>query len=61
LSKAHHPHNRAERLRLKKKKDSVKSDRAGHVQRRLAEEALEQKEALNEFRREVYAELQTQE
>lgn len=54
-----HPRDRAERIRLAKKKSTQKSDRAGHVSRRLAEEALEQKEALDEFRREVHAELQS--
>lgn len=56
MSKAKHPHSRAERLRLKAKKDKFdnsKIDRAIAVRRRHEQEALEQKEALNELRKQV--------
>lgn len=59
MSKAKHPHSRAERLRLKAKKDkfdSSKIDRALAVKRRYEQEALEQKEALDELRKQVLQE-----
>lgn len=53
-----HPKSRAERRRLKRKKEYIDQDREGDVQRRLAEEALEQKEALDVLRREVLPEIE---
>jgi len=56
MTKLTHPKSRAERLRIKAKKDKrEKVDRALAVKRRIEQEALEQKEVLNEFRRKVYA------
>lgn len=52
----HHPKNKADRRRIKFKKEYLgqnKYDREEHVQRRLAEEALEQKEALDVLRRKI--------
>lgn len=47
----HHPRNKAERRRINKKKTFVKyTDRARDVERRIAQEALETKEALDELR-----------
>lgn len=56
----HHPRNKAERRRVKRKKEYIENqqDREGHVARRLAEEALEQKEALDVLRREVLQEVE---
>ena len=57
--KAKHPHNRAERLRLKAKKDrfeKTKADRADVVRRRAEQEALEQREALDALRKQVLEE-----
>jgi len=51
-----HPKDKAERRRLAAKKDRLKNERDESVQRRLAEEALEQKEALDVLRRKVPAE-----
>lgn len=50
-----HPKNKAERRRVKAKKEFLDKfkDRDDAVQRRLAEEALEQKEALDVLRRKV--------
>ena len=50
-----HPSNRRERLRLKAKKErfDYSKDRQGHVERRLREEAEEQKEALDALRKQV--------
>ena len=48
-----HPKNKAERRRLAAKKDKFKHERDESVQRRLAEELLEQKEALDVLRRKV--------
>lgn len=59
MTKARHPHSRAERLRLKKKKDKFDSlERLDAVNRRAQFEALEQKEALDDLRKQV---LQTEE
>lgn len=61
MSKAKHPHSRAERLRLKVKKDrsiNGKLERLDAISRRHAFEALEQKEALDDLRKQV---LQTEE
>lgn len=53
-----HPQNRKERLKLKAKKDrfDYAKDRQGHVERRLREEAIEQKEALDALRKQVLEE-----
>lgn len=58
MTKAKHPSNRRERLRLKAKKDrfAYDKDRAGHVERKLREEAEEQKEALDALRKQVLEE-----
>jgi len=48
-----HPKNKAERRRVAAKKDRFKYDRDEAVARRLAEETLEQKEALDVLRRKV--------
>lgn len=56
MSKAKHPSNRRERLRLKAKKDRFDPDRQDHVERRLREEALEQKEALDALRKQILEE-----
>ena len=58
MTKAKHPSNRRERLRLKAKKDRLDyaKDRADHVERRLREEALEQKEALDALRKQILEE-----
>jgi hypothetical protein len=45
-----HPKNRAERRRVNKKKYVDKSEREEAVQRRIAQEALETKEALDVLR-----------
>jgi len=61
MSKAKHPTSRAERLRLKAKKDrsiSGKLERLDAINRRHQFEALEQKEALDDLRKQV---LQTEE
>ena len=55
----HHPKSRAERRRIKRKKEYIdKQDSEDLVARRLAEEALEQKEALDVLRREVLPEIE---
>lgn len=58
LTKARHPSNRRERLRLKAKKDRLDyaKDRENHVERRLREEAIEQKEAIDALRKQVLEE-----
>lgn len=48
-----HPKDKAERRRLALKKDKLKYEREESVKRRLAEELLEQKEALDVLRRKV--------
>lgn len=57
MTKLHHPKNKADRLRIKAKKDKLnyqtKADRLSAVQRRYEQEALEQKEALDELRKQV--------
>lgn len=59
MSKAKHPRSRAERLRIKAKKDRFTAlERADAVNRRAKFEALEQKEALDDLRKQV---LQTEE
>jgi len=61
MTKSKHPHSRAERLRLKALKDKIdrsKLDRAEAVHKRYEQEALEQKEALDDLRKQV---LQTEE
>lgn len=61
MSKVKHPHSRAERLRIKAKKDRVsqtKQERLDAINRRHQFEALEQKEALDDLRKQV---LQTEE
>lgn len=45
-----HPRNRAERRRVNKKKYIDKSEREEAIQRRLAEEAREAREALDDLR-----------
>lgn len=46
----HHPRNKAERRRAElKRKSKFEHDREGHVAKRLAEEAAEQKEALEQL------------
>ncbi len=57
--KAKHPKTRGERLRIKAKKDRFTAlERADAVNRRAKFEALEQKEALDDLRKQV---LQTEE
>lgn len=58
MTKLHHPKSRGDRLRIKAKKDrfDYSKDRLSHVQRRLKEEAAEQKEALDELRKQVLEE-----
>lgn len=51
-----HPKNRAERRRINKKKYINHVEREEAVQRRLAEEAREAREALDELRQQVLAE-----
>jgi len=46
----HHPKNRAERRRINRKKYITNAEREEAVQRRLAEEAREAKEALDDLR-----------
>lgn len=46
----HHPRNRAERRRIKQKKDYGKTDRELAVQQRLEQEAFETKQAIEELR-----------
>lgn len=59
MTKARHPTSRADRRRLKFKKDKFSSlERADAVARRYQFEALEQKEALDDLRKQV---LQTEE
>lgn len=61
MSKSKHPTSRAERLRLKAKKDrsiAGKLERLDAINRRHQFEALEQKEALDDLRKQV---LQTEE
>ncbi len=53
-----HPSNRAERLKLKSKKVNKYSsakDREALIRLKLEQEALEQKEAFDELRKEVYS------
>ena len=51
----HHPANRAERMKLKAKKDTFvsKTDRASHVRRKLEREELETKELDDALKEEV--------
>lgn len=61
MSKVRHPHSRAERLRIKAKKERIpqtKQERLDAISRRHQFEALEQKEALDDLRKQV---LQTEE
>ncbi len=57
MTKLHHPKNKADRLRIKAKKDKLnyqtKADRLASIQRRYEQEAVEQKEALDELRKQV--------
>lgn len=54
MTKAKHPRSRAERRRIKAKKDSFDTlERADAVARRAQFEALEQKEALDDLRKQV--------
>jgi hypothetical protein len=56
MSKAKHPRSRGERLRLKQKKDRFDSkDRLEAVARRHEQEAIEQREALHDLRKQVLA------
>ena len=58
MTKSKHPTNRKERLRIKAKKDrfDYSKDRQGHVERRLREEAIEQKEAIDALRKQILEE-----
>jgi len=61
MSKVKHPKSRAERLRIKAKKEKspqTKLERLDAINKRYQFEALEQKEALDELRKQV---LQTEE
>ena len=60
MTKIHHPKGRGDRLRIKAKKDrfDYSKDRQGHVERRLREEAIEQKEAIDALRKQVLEEEQ---
>ena len=58
MSKAKHPGSRAERRRIKKKKDRHSFERQEAISRQFQFEALEQKEALDDLRKQV---LQTEE
>ncbi len=61
MTKSRHPQSRAERLRIKAKKERVsqtKQERLDALSRRHQFEALEQKEALDDLRKQV---LQTEE
>jgi hypothetical protein len=60
MSKIKHPSSRAERLRIKAKKDRsvTKQERLDAISKRYQFEALEQKEALDDLRKQV---LQTEE
>lgn len=54
MTKIRHPKGRAERRRLKSKKDTFSAfERADAVERRAQFEALEQKEALDDLRKQV--------
>lgn len=56
MTKTKHPRNRYERKRIEEKirfDNKAKLDRLGHVRRRLEQEAIEQKEALDELRQQV--------
>lgn len=56
MSKVRHPQSRAERLRIKAKKDRVsvtKQERLDAISKRYQFEALEQKEALDDLRKQV--------
>lgn len=55
MSKSKHPHSRAERRRLKLKKDKLNGIDKDFVYRRIEQEALEQKEALDALRKQVLA------
>lgn len=58
MTRLSHPKNKADRLRIKAKKDKLnyqtKADRLVSVQRRHEQEASEQKEALDELRKQVF-------
>lgn len=59
MNKMKHPSDRAERLRIKAKKerfDYKKADRLQLVAKRLEQEDAEQKEIFNELRNQVSAE-----
>lgn len=61
MGKVKHPQSRAERLRIKAKKERVsqtKAERLDAINKRHQFEALEQKEALDDLRKQV---LQTEE
>ena len=61
MAKLKHPQSRAERLRIKAKKERVsqtKQERLDAISKRHQFEAIEQKEALDELRKQV---LQTEE
>lgn len=54
MTKAKHPRSRGERMRLKAKKDRFSAlERADAINRRAQFEALEQKEALDDLRKQV--------
>ena len=53
MIKLKHPKDKAERRRLALKKDRLKYERDESVKRRLEQELLEQKEALDVLRRKV--------
>jgi len=56
MSKIKHPKSRGERLRLKQKKDKFNAfERADAISRRHQFEVLEQKEVLDELRKQVLA------
>ena len=56
MNKNKHPHNRAERRRLKAKRDKFEAfERQDAINRRAQFEALEQKEALDDIRKQVLA------
>jgi hypothetical protein len=56
MSKTKHPRNRYERKRIEEKIKfdyQTKLDRLSHVRKRIEQEAVEQKEALDELRQQV--------
>lgn len=56
MSKSKHPRSRGERLRLKQKKDRFESkDRLEAVAKRHEQEAIEQREAFDDLRKQVLA------